>query len=202
MDHQVEILDKQDTTVGFLTIGRYRLRHSLFSGGWSDEIKRDRLQGLGAASVLLYDPQRDQVALLEQFRIGALESGKDAWLLETVGGHIGVNESPEQVAHRESREEAGCDLRALIPICEFWVSPGLSDERISLYCGIVDSQGLGGVHGLDEEHEDIRVNVMPAQEAIDELYDGRANSTSIIIALQWLAMNRERLRTGDNRRLK
>ena len=197
MDHQIEILDQQETKSGFLKIGHYKLRHSLFAGGWSNEIKRDRLQGLGAASVLLYDPKLDQVALMEQFRIGALETGKDAWLYETVGGHIGPNEKPEEVAHRESMEEAGCELQALIPISEFWVSPGISDERINLYCGIVDAEGLGGVHGLDEEHEDIRVCVMSAQQAINELYGGRANSTSIIIALQWLAMNRERLQHGD-----
>lgn len=197
MKHKIKILDQREEKAGFLKIGHFRLRHSLFAGGWSNEIQRDRLQGLGAASVLLYDPELDQVALMEQFRIGALESGKDAWLYETVGGHVGPGEKPEEVARRESMEEADCELKALIPICEFWVSPGISDERISLFCGIVDSEGLGGIHGLDEEGEDIRVVVMPAQEAIGELYGGRANSTSIVIALQWLAMNRERLRGGD-----
>ena len=76
MEHQVEILEKQDERAGFLKIGHFRLRHTLFAGGWSEEIKRDRLQGLGAASVLLYDPKLDQVAVTEQFRIGALESGE------------------------------------------------------------------------------------------------------------------------------
>lgn len=197
MEHKVEILEQRETKAGFLKIGHYMLRHSLFAGGWSDEIKRDRLQGLGATSVLLYDPELDRVALMEQFRIGALESGKNAWLYETVAGHIGHGEKPEEVAHRESLEEAGCELKALIPICDFWVSPGISDERISLFCGVVDSEGLGGIHGLDEEGEDIRVVVMPAQDAIGELYGGRADSTSIIIALQWLAMNRERLQSRD-----
>ena len=151
---------------------------------------------MGAASVLLYDPWRDRVALLEQFRIGAYEAGEGAWLLETVGGHIGAGETPDEVARRESLEEAEAEVKELIHICDFWVSPGLSDERISLYCGLVDCEGLGGIHGLDEEDEDIRVCVMPAEEAIGELYGGRADSTSIIIALQWLAMNRERLQKG------
>jgi ADP-ribose pyrophosphatase len=130
---------------------------------------------------------------LEQFRIGAMGCAEGAWLLETVGGHIGAGETPDQVAIRESREEADCEVRELLPIASFWVSPGLSDERIALYCGLIDSEGLGGIHGLDEEDEDIRVLVMPAQEAIAELYTGRANSTSILIALQWLVMNREAL---------
>jgi ADP-ribose pyrophosphatase len=190
----VEILASQDMDAGFLKIRSYRLRHGRFAGGWSGEIVRESLHGLGASSVLLYDPQRDQVALLEQFRIGALAAGEGAWLLETVGGHIGTGEQPEEVARRESMEEAACQLTELITICTFWVSPGLSDEQISLYCGLMDSSNLGGIHGLDEEGEDIRVCVMPAEEAIAELYTGRANSTSVIIALQWLAMNRDRLR--------
>lgn len=197
--HQVEVLESVDLDVGFLRVRSCRLRHSLFAGGLGRPLKRECLQGLGAASVLLYDPRRDQVALLEQFRIGAyLGSGgraEDAWLLETVGGHIGPGETPEQVAHRESLEEAGCVVEALIFICRFWVSPGLSDEQISLYCGLVDAQGMGGIHGLDEENEDIRVCVLSAEQALAELYGGRANSTSVIIALQWLAMNRERLRS-------
>ncbi len=194
MGLDVEILDQQSQKVGFLRIGSYRLRHSLFQGGWSQEIRRDRLEGLGAASVLLYDPKRDEVALLEQFRIGALDSGEDAWLLEAVGGHIGQDETPETVARRESEEEAGCQLLELIPISCFWVSPGISDERIYLYCGLVDTGHLSEFHGLEEEGEDIRLSVLPAEKAIAELYQGRADSTSIIIALQWLAMNRERLR--------
>ncbi|MBU0499935.1 MAG: NUDIX domain-containing protein [Gammaproteobacteria bacterium] len=197
MSHQVEIIDSSQVYRGFLKLGSYRLRHTLFAGGWGRELVRERLEGLGAASVLLYDPDGDRVALLEQFRIGALEDGEGAWLLETVGGHIGVGEDAEQVARRESVEEAGCELRALIPICRFWVSPGISDERISLYCGIADLSGIGGIHGLEEEGEDIRVRVVSAEEALAELYVGRANSTSILIALQWLALNRERLRAGD-----
>ncbi|MBF0256835.1 MAG: NUDIX domain-containing protein [Gammaproteobacteria bacterium] len=195
---QVEILQTRDIPAGFLRVRSYQLRHSLFAGGQSEPLQRECLQGLGAASVLLYDPKRDQVALLEQFRIGAyVGSAGDAaqsWLLEPVGGHIGPGETPEQVARRESIEEAGAQLQELIPICSFWVSPGLSDEQIHLYCGLINATHLGGIHGLQHEHEDIRVSLMPAEQAIAELYSGRANSTSIIIALQWLAMNRQALR--------
>ncbi len=196
MDYQTEILQRETLYRGFFRLDRYRLRHRLFEGGWSDEIQRERLEGLGAASVLLYDPVRDCVVLIEQFRIGALESGKGAWLLETVGGYVGEGEQPEDVARREVREEAGCDVGELIPVCSLWVSPGLSAERIALFVGLVDAPGAGGIHGLDHEGEDIRVVVMSTDQALAELYTGRADSTSIVITLQWLAMNRERLRAG------
>jgi ADP-ribose pyrophosphatase len=192
-DHQVEILSRERVYQGFFKLARFRLRHTLFEGGWSPELVRERLEELRAASVLLYDADRDTVVLIEQFRIGALDHPAGAWVLETIGGYVGEGESSEQVARREAVEEAGCAIGEVIPICELMVSPGLSVERISLYLGLVDSEGAGGVHGLDHEGEDIRVQVMPADAAIAELYTGRANSTSIIIALQWLAMNRERL---------
>ena len=194
MKYEIEVLGSETAYDGFFELKRYRLRHSLFAGGWSEEIERERVERLEAASVLLYDPERDQVVMIEQFRIGALESGPGAWLLEVVGGLMKPGEAAEAVARRESEEEAGCVVRELVPICDFYVSPGTATERIHLYCGRVDAGGAGGVFGLDEEGEDIRVDVLPADQAIAELYGGRVNSTSAIIAVQWLAMNREGLR--------
>jgi len=194
MKYQFEILNTEPLSEGFLKLNRYRVRHSLFAGGMGDEIERERVEGLQASAVLLYDPDRDEVVLIEQFRIGALEQPQGAWLLEVVGGHIGPGESPEEVARRESLEEAGCEVLELQPICDFLVSPGTTCERNYLYCGRVDATNASGIHGIDDEGEDIRVEVLKADAAIGELYGGRINSTTGIIALQWLAANREQLR--------
>jgi ADP-ribose pyrophosphatase len=103
-------------------------------------------------------------------------------------------ESPQEVAHREAMEEAGCKIEHLIRIGEFFTTPGGSSERLTLFCGIVDTAGLGGLHGLEEEDEDIRVEVVGFDEAWGLLENGGIDSAIPIIALQWLAMNRERLR--------
>ncbi len=190
----LEILQTETLYRGFLGLKRYRLRHRLFAGGMSPELVRERVESYQAASVLLYDPDLDQVVLIEQFRIGALEAGEQAWLLEVIGGIIDRDETAEVVARREALEEAGCEIRELLPICRFLVSPGYTSEQIALFCGRVDASGAGGIHGLADEGEDIRVLVLPAETALAELYGGRADSTSIVIALQWLAMNRQRLR--------
>ncbi len=190
----LEILQTETLYRGFLGLKRYRLRHSLFAGGMSPELVRERVESYQAASVLLYDPDHDQVVLIEQFRIGALEAGERAWLLEVIGGIVDGDEPAETVARREAMEEAGCEIRELVPICRFLVSPGYTSERNSLFCGRVDASAAGGIHGLAEEGEDIRVRVLSAEAALAELYGGRADSTSIVIALQWLAMNRQRLR--------
>jgi len=193
MKYEYEILDKEQRYTGFLKLSHYRLRHQLFAGGWSQELVRERIEPLRASSVLLYDPQQDEIVLIEQFRIGALESEDHPWLLEIIGGHIGAEELPEEVARRESLEEAGCEVLDLEFICEFLVTPGTSGERNYLYCARVNASQAGGIHGIKDEGEDIRVEKMKFADAIAEIYGGRISSTTGIIALQWLALNREQL---------
>jgi ADP-ribose pyrophosphatase len=195
MDYHFEVLDKSIVYSGFFRMEKYRLRHQLFAGGWSPAISRECLERGHAVAVLPYDPDRDQVVMLEQFRIGALEVPDGPWLLEIVAGIIGPGEDKLDVARREAREEAGCELLNIVPIGEYLVSPGGTSESITLYCGRVDTTGIGGVHGLAEEHEDIRVQVLPTQEAMRLLHGGRILSATPLIALQWLALNRESLRT-------
>ena len=108
-DSRVHILDKTVCYDGFFRIERYRLRHQLFRGGWSREITRELFERGHAAAVLPYDPLLDAVVLIEQFRIGALETPGDPWLLEIVAGVIDKpDETPEDVVRREAVEEANC----------------------------------------------------------------------------------------------
>jgi ADP-ribose pyrophosphatase len=194
LKYSYKILETNPVYRGFLKINRYLLKHDLFLGGEVEPLVRERLEDIGAVSVLLYDPHLDKVVLVEQFRIGAVGFEHPPWLLETIGGLQSDGESDESVARREALEEADCQIGRLVQICEFMVSPGISVDRIKLFCGEVDASNANGVHGLDHEGEDIRVIVMDADKAIAELYQGRANSTSIIIALQWLAMHKQHLR--------
>jgi ADP-ribose pyrophosphatase len=143
-----------------------------------------------AVCVLPYDPQRDEVVLIEQFRVGSMGKCSNPWLLELVAGLIDKDEEPDQVARREAVEEAGLVLGELWPISRYFPSPGGSDELVHLYVGRCNSEGAGGIHGLAEEGEDIRVHVLPFEEALQAVKDGRINNAASIIALQWLALNR------------
>lgn len=193
MDKEYEIVSHEAVFRGFFKMDRYRLRHSSFHGGWCGEIVRERIENLAAVSVLLYDPTLDRLVLVEQFRVGLMGAIDPPWSLETVSGFCDTeHEAPEQVARREVVEETGCRLRALTHIGEFFVSPGMSVERINLYCGWVDAGNAVGVHGLDHEGEEMRVVTLSRAEALGELF-GWLNSTSVIIALQWLEANRARL---------
>ena len=195
MNYQLEILEKSIGYRGFFSMEKYRLRHELFAGGWSAEIYRECLERGHAVAVLLYDPDTDQIVLLEQFRIGALDFPGGPWLLEIVAGIIDhPGETTVEVAQRETAEEAGCALLDLLPICHYLVSPGGTSESITLFCGRVDASTIGSeVRGIASEHEDIRLQVVSRAEALALLHSGRINSAAPIIALQWLELNRLKL---------
>ena len=194
MADTIEIIDKTLRYKGFFEIVRYRFRHRLFAGGWSGEIEREVFERGHAVAVLPYDPAADAVVLIEQFRIGAFVAGMAPWQTEIVAGIIEEGEAPEDVARREAEEEAGAAIGALIPICRYLVSPGGASESVQLYCGRVDSKGLGGIHGLPHEHEDIRVEVYSFAAALEALHAGKIGNVVTLVALQWLALNRERVR--------
>ncbi|MEY3807897.1 MAG: hypothetical protein RI893_873 [Pseudomonadota bacterium] len=194
MDKQLEILRKEIVYQGFFRVEKYRLKHRLFSGGWSAEITRELFMRGSCVAVLLYDPDADKVVLIEQFRTGAILNPDKAWLVEIVAGAIEEGESAEEVAHRESMEEAGCEILQLKVISEFYTTPGGSSEWITLFCGKVDSTEVGGIHGLDHEDEDIWVRTVDFDESYRMLENGEIKSAIAIIALQWLALNRKKLR--------
>jgi ADP-ribose pyrophosphatase len=193
-DSRVELLERRIAFDGHFKIVRYRLRHELFHGGMGKELVREVFERGHAVAVLPYDPARDQVVLVEQFRIGALEIPGDPWLLEPVAGIIDEGETPVEVARREAIEEAGLELQDLTPACTYFVSPGGTSETCQVLIGRIEAPPAGGVHGLADEGEDIRVHVVPLDEALKGIDDGRIRVASTIVALQWLGLHRAEVR--------
>lgn len=190
----VEIIERENCFKGFYKLDRLHLRHRQFSGAMGPQLSRELFVRHNAVCVLPYDPQRDSVVLIEQFRVGAMQKSSNPWMIELVAGLIDKDEEPEEVARREAIEEANLTLGALWPITTYFPSPGGSDELVYLFVGRCDSEGAGGVHGLAEEGEDIRVSVWPLEDALQAVKDGRINNAASIIALQWLALNRSEVR--------
>jgi len=187
---EVEVLSESPRHKGFLSVSSYRLRHPLFAGGMSQEIEREVMLRGKAAGLLAYDPKRQEVVLVEQFRIGAYICGDNPWLLELVAGIEEPGESLETLVKREAVEEADIQISGeLVKICDYMVSPGGTSEKISLYCGKVDSSDAGGIHGLAHEGEDIRVHVLSVSDAFAAVRQGRIHNAATIIALQWLELN-------------
>jgi ADP-ribose pyrophosphatase len=194
MRKEFEIIEKEIVYSGFFRMEKYRLKHTLYAGGWSSEISRELFVRGSCIAVLLYDPHTDKVVLIEQFRAGALIQPDRAWLVEIVAGAIEEGETAEEVAYRESFEEAGCEILDLMVINEFYTTPGGASERITLFCGRVDSEKVGGIHGLDHEDEDIWVRTVDFSVAYQMVESNEIESAIPIIAIQWLALNKQKLK--------
>ncbi|MFT5880056.1 MAG: ADP-ribose pyrophosphatase [Moritella sp.] len=195
----IEVLNKQSLFSGFFKINKYTFRHRLFAGGWSDVVEREVFERGNAAAVLPYDPRRDELVLIEQLRIPAIESTDQPWLFELVAGMIDkTDEDSVDVVVREAQEEAGLTLGRREYVMNFLSSPGGTSESTDLYIGEVDASMASGVHGLAEEGEDIRVHVFSREAAYDMVQTGKINNAATIIGIQWLQLNVEALQRSWN----
>ncbi|CRE67904.1 ADP-ribose diphosphatase [Yersinia enterocolitica] len=192
--NDVEIIARESLYKGFFSLNLYRFRHRLFNGEMSGEVKREIFERGHAAVLLPYDPLRDEVVLVEQLRIAAIDSSPSPWLLEMVAGMIEEGETVEEVARREAQEEAGIHIDRCKPVLSYLASPGGTSERLSIMVGEVDATTAEGIHGLADENEDIRVHVVSREQACRWVDEGAIDNAASIIALQWLALHHQSLR--------
>ncbi|HHF6596435.1 ADP-ribose diphosphatase [Haemophilus influenzae] len=198
----IEILGEQTLYEGFFTLKRIQFKHKLFAGGQSGVVTRELLIKGAASAVIAYDPKEDSVILVEQVRIGAAyypESHRSPWLLELIAGMVEKGEKPEDVALRESEEEAGIQVKNLTHCLSVWDSPGGIVERIHLFAGEVDSSQAKGIHGLAEENEDIKVHVVKREQAYQWMCEGKIDNGIAVIGLQWLQLNYAQLQQSWKR---
>lgn len=190
----IDILERRVGYDGFFKLDELRLRHRRFDGGMSDVLTRERFHIGRAVCILPFDPVRNQVLLIEQFRVGALDHPTGPWLLETVAGLLGKDEQPADAARRELLEEAGVDCDQIEPIGQYQGSPGAVNELVSMFVARADLGDAGGVHGLAHEHEDIKSHVMPVADAFALLDEGRVTAVTALLPLRWLQVHHNALR--------
>ncbi|WP_421549768.1 ADP-ribose diphosphatase [Kluyvera intermedia] len=192
--NDVEIIARETVYRGFFSLDLYRFRHRLFNGEMSGEVKREIFERGHAAVLLPFDPVRDEVVLVEQVRIAAYDTSETPYLLEMVAGMIEEGETVEDVARREAQEEAGLDVGRVKKCLSYLASPGGTSERLTIMVGEVDATTAEGIHGLAEEHEDIRVHVVSREFAYQCVEDGKIDNAASVIALQWLQLHYQDLR--------
>ncbi|MGX2968848.1 ADP-ribose diphosphatase [Ursidibacter sp. B-7004-1] len=187
----LQIVREETVYKGHFELKKMFFRHKLFSGGMSGEVVRELLIKGAASAVIAYDPVRDSVVLVEQVRIGAYDpnSSQSPWLVELIAGMVDTDESPEEVAIRESQEEAGLTVSNLQHTVSVWDSPGGTVERLHIFLGLVDSSQVGGVYGLEEENEDILVHVVSREQAYQWVEQGKIDNVIAVVGLQWLQLN-------------
>lgn len=189
----VRITSKERVFEGHFAVDRVTVEHRRFAGDWHPPVTREIFERGDAVGVLPYDADNDALILIEQFRAGSLCDPASPWMLELVAGVVEDGEEDEDVVRREAVEEAGCQLGALEPVASYYPSAGACSEHVRLFCGQVLSAGVGEVHGLDEEGEDIFVHRLGRGEVLELLRNGRINNGHTLVALQWFVLHWQRL---------
>ncbi len=183
-----KVLNKEIAYDGFFKLHKYTVQHDLFSGDVSEPYIREILDRGNAVAVLVHDPDRDEFVFVKQFRVGAVHSGQP-WTLELIAGMVEYGEIAEEVAQREALEEAGVKLTRLININTHYNSVGGCSETTTLFYAQADTAKVSGIHGLDDEHEDIQVVKMSSSELKEKLNSGELNTSSIVMAAYWAMAN-------------
>ena len=176
-----------------------RFRHRRFDGAMSAVRTWEVWLRGHAVGVLPYDPVADKLVMIEQFRLPAMLAGIDPVMLEVPGGFMDSGETEEQTAAREMQEEMRLATDRLLRIGQFVLTPGGSDESVTIFAGRIvappaGADGIAGYAGLASENEDIRVRVLPAAEAIEHALAGRYANSITAIATLWFAAKRDWLR--------
>lgn len=195
MPNTVEIVTRDRAFQGFFKMDVFTLRFELFRGGMSPEIEREVLITRPSVCCLPYDPVRDAVVLIEQFRTGPFVAGNEhPWMLEAPAGFMEQGEDGAETARREVTEEAGCFVAALDYAGPHYTSQGAHSERTHVFIGKADVTGVGGIHGVSGEGENIRIHTLPFAEAMALFDGGKITSAFGALPLLWLSRHRERLR--------
>lgn len=186
--HQdVEIQSREILYSGFIRVEKVSLRHRLFNQTtYIAPIQRELIQRKQAAGVLIYNDQQQKFALIEQFRIGAIDDAESPWQLEIIAGVLDGDESPESCIRRESLEESGCELNTLQHLFSFYPSAGACAELFHLYSAEAELPEQGGVFGMPDEGENIQLHILAYADIPTLLTNGRLKNAPVIMALQWL----------------
>lgn len=195
--NDAELLQEEPLHEGFFRMVRLHLRHRLFAGGWTAPLDREVVLHGTVAAIVPYDPIRDSVVLIEQFRNGKFAAGDpQPWSVSIAAGMIEAGENAEEMARRETLEETGCTIGRLEQALTFYSSPGGSAQHVTLFCGEVSAAGAAGLHGVAAEGEDIRAFEVSFEESQRLLDSDELDNAISIVGLQWLSRHRDRLRAA------
>jgi len=193
---EVTVTCSHHAHAGFFGLEMLTLSHRRFDGLGGPAIQREIFVSGDAVTVLPYDPVRDRVLVVEQFRVGPFRRGDPLpWQLEAIAGRVDPGESPENCARREAVEEAGLILGALIKVAEYYPSPGAMTEYLYSYVALCDlPDGIAGVFGQVEEAEDILGHLLSFDALAAAVASGEVGNAPLLLTTFWLQRERHRLR--------
>jgi ADP-ribose pyrophosphatase len=184
---EVELAGPEPRGGGFYRYERYQVRVDGLT------VERDVVRVGRVVVIVPVDLARGEVVMIRQFRLGAhLALGKGD-MVELPAGRVEPGEDWLPAARRETEEEIGVTPSTLVPIFSAMPSPGMSDEHMCFFLGVVDASKVPERAGAKHENEQTRPIRVPIDEAVSALGAGRLHYGAGIVGLQWLALNRTRL---------
>ena len=185
--NELKIHNRENLYHGFIQVEKVSLTHRLFNQtSYTTVIQRELIHRKEAAGVLIYDDEQQKFALIEQFRVGAIDDIDSPWQLEIIAGVLDGDESPESCIRREALEESGCEVDALEHLFTFYPSAGACSELFHLYSAKAKLPLEGGVFGMPDEGENIQLHLIEYKDLNTLLTNGRLRNAPVIMALQWL----------------
>ena len=192
-----EITQREYLYRGFIQVEKISLRHQLFNQAeYTSSIQRELIRRKEAAGVLIYNDQQQRFALIEQFRVGAIDDPVSPWQLEIIAGVLDGDESPESCIRRESLEESGCKIEELEHLYSFYPSAGACDEIFHLYVAQAELPEQGGIFGMPDEGENIQLHILNYADLNTLFSSNRLRNAPVIMALQWLKQHIAQLSRG------
>ena len=193
---KVREFNKSRPYMNFFAIEEQEVSYTKFDGTMSEKVARAAFIGGDAVIVLPYDPVRDRVMIIEQFRFGLFVRGDTRpWSLEAIAGRIDAGETPQETAHREAQEETGLDIRKLLPIAQYYPSPGAVTEYLYSFIGLAElPDEAAGIGGLSSEAEDIKSHILEFADLMALIFSGEVEDGQLILSAMWLAGQRDLIR--------
>ncbi len=189
MSSKFKIINKKNIHNGFFKMNEVILKYKKYDGNWSNNIKRELFGGAQVSALLPYDPIKNEIVLIQQFRPGTISTNFDNYLDEIVAGIIDPGEDPQAAAKRECFEETGCEVKNIIPVQGYFPAPGSSESFYHLFIGEVETFKGERIMGLKTENEDILVKSYKITEVKEKLKNGKILNGLTLIALQWFFLN-------------
>lgn len=192
----IDVAALREPYARFFAMEEFDLSFRRFDGNMSPKVTRAVFVACDAVTVLPYDPQRDRVLVIDQFRTGPYARGDgQPWQIEVIAGRIDAGETPEAAARREAEEEAGLHLGALLPVARYYPSPGCSSEFIYSFVALTDlPDDAAGVFGIAGEAEDIRGHLLGFDQLMALVASGEISNAPTLLTAFWLAQHRKDLR--------
>lgn len=147
--------------------------------------KREVYDRGNGATILLYNPGKQSVVLVRQFRVATWVNGnEDGRLIETCAGLLDDDE-PEDCIRKEAVEETGYQVSNVRKVFELYMSPGGVTELVHFFVAEYDDNQRANAGGGVED-EDIEVLEMPFAQALAMVKRGEIRDGKAVILLQYL----------------